>query len=48
MKYSPKMQTELFHLMFLRQLNMQLAANLYAIKGGCDLRFLSKTILRGL
>lgn len=38
-KLSPKAQVELFHLMFLRQFSMQIDANLYVIKGGCNLRF---------
>ena len=39
MKLNPKAQVELFHLMFLRQFSMQIDAGLYAIKGGCNLRF---------
>ncbi len=39
METSPKALVELFHLMFLRQFNMQIDASLYAIKGGCNLRF---------
>jgi len=39
MKYAPKSQIELFHLMFLRQLNSQIDPNLYSIKDGCNLRF---------
>lgn len=35
----PKAQIELFHLMFLRQFAAKMDANLYAIKGGCNLRF---------
>ena len=35
----PQVQIELFHLMFLRQFNTQIDAKLYAIKGGCNLRF---------
>jgi len=37
--YSTIAQIELFHLMFLRQFNIQIDTNLYAIKGGCNLRF---------
>ena len=44
MKMTPKMQVELFHLMFLRQLSTQLAADLYAIKGGCNIRFFFNSI----
>jgi len=36
---TPKMQVEIFHLLFLRQFSSQTAANLYAVKGGCNLRF---------
>ncbi len=36
---NPKAKIELFHLMFLRQFSVQIDANLYAIKGGCNLRF---------
>ncbi len=39
MKLTPKAHVELFHLMFLRQFSMQIETNLYAIKGGCNLRF---------
>lgn len=39
MKITPKMQVEIFHLLFLQQFSSQTAANLYAIKGGCNLRF---------
>jgi len=39
MRLNPKAQIEIFHLMFLRQLSMQIDANLYAVKGGCNLRF---------
>lgn len=44
MKLTPKIQVELFHLMFLRQLSTQLAANLYAIKGGCNIRFFFESV----
>lgn len=33
------MQVEVFHLLFLQQFSSQTAANIYAIKGGCNLRF---------
>src|SRR3989338_3926846 len=39
MKITPKMQVEVFHLLFLQQLSGQTVANRYAIKGGCNLRF---------
>ena len=39
MQLNPKAQIEIFHLMFLRQFSAQIDANLYAIKGGCNLRF---------
>lgn len=32
-------QVELFHLLFLRQFHQQIDPRLYAIKGGCNLRF---------
>ena len=41
---TPKMQVELFHLMFLRQLSTQLATDLYAVKGGCNIRFFFDSI----
>lgn len=37
--FTIKAQIEIFHLMFLRQFSAQIDANLYAIKGGCNLRF---------
>lgn len=36
---SPTALVELFHLMFLRQFSASTDAKLYAIKGGCNLRF---------
>ncbi len=39
MDLSSKMYIELFHLMFLRKFNDNIAPELYAIKGGCNLRF---------
>lgn len=39
MKITPKMQVEVFHLLFLRQFSSQTAENIYAIKGDCNLRF---------
>ncbi len=44
MDISHKMQVELFHLIFLRLFNNQVALNLYAIKGGCNLRFFFNSI----
>src|SRR5579864_975678 len=35
---------ELFHLLFLRQLEEKLDKKLYALKGGCNLRFFFKSI----
>ena len=35
---------ELFHLLFLRQLEGKLDKKLYALKGGCNLRFYFKSI----
>jgi len=37
-------QIELFHLIFLRQLEGKLDKKLYALKGGCNLRFFFKSI----
>lgn len=39
MKLSIQESVELFHLMFLRQFSTQIDAKLYAVKGGCNLRF---------
>lgn len=41
---SPKQAVELFHLYFCRQLDQNLEKDLYAIKGGCNLRFFHKSI----
>jgi predicted nucleotidyltransferase component of viral defense system len=35
---------EIFHLLFLRHLEQKLDKNLYALKGGCNLRFFFKSI----
>ena len=35
---------ELFHLLFLRHMNEKIEKNLYAVKGGCNLRFFFKSI----
>lgn len=42
--YTPRQYTEIFHLLFLRHLENKLAKNLYALKGGCNLRFFFKSI----
>lgn len=39
MTLTSKARVEIFHLMFLRQFGVQMDASLYAIKGGCNLRF---------
>ena len=41
---TPASQVELFHLLFLRQFNQQISGKLYAIKGGCNLRFFFDSI----
>jgi predicted nucleotidyltransferase component of viral defense system len=41
---SVRQNVELFHLLFLRQLEGRLDKNLYALKGGCNLRFFFKSI----
>jgi len=40
----PQKSVELFHLLFLRQLGEKLESNLYAVKGGCNLRFFFKSL----
>ncbi|HVE44759.1 MAG TPA: nucleotidyl transferase AbiEii/AbiGii toxin family protein, partial [Gammaproteobacteria bacterium] len=35
---------EIFHLLFLQQLEKQMDKKLYALKGGCNLRFFFKSI----
>lgn len=42
--YNPIQYVEQFHLLFLDQLGRQLDQNLYALKGGCNLRFYFKSI----
>lgn len=42
--YNPIRYIELFHLLFLDQLSRKLDKNLYALKGGCNLRFFLKSI----
>jgi len=39
MAYTPFQSVELFHLIFLEQLTRKLDRRLYALKGGCNLRF---------
>lgn len=39
-----KAYIELFHIMFLRQFSSQIDAKLYAIKGGCNLRFFFNSV----
>ncbi len=41
---NPQKSVELFHLLFLRHLSERLEKDLYAIKGGCNLRFFYKSI----
>lgn len=40
----PQKSVELFHLLFLQHMNEKLEKGLYAIKGGCNLRFFFKSI----
>ena len=42
--YTPTAIIEIFHLMFLRQFSAQIDSNLYAVKGGCNLRFFFNSI----
>ncbi len=42
--YNPIQYIEQFHLLFLDQLGRRLDRNLYALKGGCNLRFYFKSI----
>ncbi len=42
--YNPKQSVELFHLLFLCQLGRKIDKNLYALKGGCNMRFYFKSI----
>lgn len=41
---TPQKSVELFHLLFLRHMNERLEKGLYAVKGGCNLRFFFKSI----
>jgi predicted nucleotidyltransferase component of viral defense system len=42
--FTPKQYVEIFHLLFIRHLEGKLDKNLYALKGGCNLRFFFKSI----
>ena len=42
--FPPKQYIEIFHLLFIRHLEERLDKNLYALKGGCNLRFFFKSI----
>lgn len=41
---NPKHSVELFHLIFLRNLEQKMEKTLYALKGGCNLRFFHKSV----
>jgi predicted nucleotidyltransferase component of viral defense system len=43
-KYDPQQAIEQFHLLFLSQLSQKLDQKLYALKGGCNLRFYFNSI----
>ncbi len=43
-QYNPRQSIELFHLLFLRQLSQKVDKKLYALKGGCNMRFYFKSI----
>ena len=43
-RYNPVCNIELFHLLFLDQLSRKLNKNMYALKGGCNLRFFLKSV----
>lgn len=43
-QYNPKQSIELFHLLFLHQLGRKVDKKLYALKGGCNMRFYFKSI----
>jgi predicted nucleotidyltransferase component of viral defense system len=42
-KYMPRQYVELFHLLFLTQIGRKLNKRLYALKGGCNMRFFFKS-----
>lgn len=43
-QYNPRQCVELFHLLFLSQLGWKVDKKLYALKGGCNMRFYFKSI----
>lgn len=43
-QYNPRQSVELFHLLFLYQLGRKVDKKLYALKGGCNMRFYFKSI----
>lgn len=43
-QYNPRQCVELFHLLFLCQLGRKVDKKLYALKGGCNMRFYFKSI----
>jgi predicted nucleotidyltransferase component of viral defense system len=43
-QYNPRQSVELFHLLFLSQLGRKVDKRLYALKGGCNMRFYFKSI----
>lgn len=43
-QYNPRQSVELFHLLFLGQLGRKVDKKLYALKGGCNMRFYFKSI----
>lgn len=43
-QYNPRQSVELFHLIFLAQLGRKIDKKLYALKGGCNMRFYFKSI----
>jgi hypothetical protein len=43
-QYNPRQSVELFHLLFLCQLGRKVDKKLYALKGGCNMRFYFKSI----
>lgn len=43
-QYNPRQSVELFHLLFLHQLGRKVDKKLYALKGGCNMRFYFKSI----
>ena len=43
-QYNPRESVELFHLLFLSQLGRKIDKKLYALKGGCNMRFYFKSV----